>query len=115
VFKFVYDFFVYSGLVGAINAYEYSYYPISTGNYPWVKRSGREADHSSQSGAEVKIVELYLHSPYAFVSWCLIKRRDVTLFNLIFIFQCPGRHCDVECFSSLIQRRFSTAYIVISN
>jgi hypothetical protein len=28
-----------------------------------VKRSGREADHSSPSSAEVEWVELYLHSP----------------------------------------------------
>jgi hypothetical protein len=28
-----------------------------------VKRQGREADHTPPSGAEVKNVELYLHSP----------------------------------------------------
>jgi hypothetical protein len=33
--------------------------------------SGCEADHSPPSGAEVKEwVELYLHSPYAFMAWC---------------------------------------------
>jgi hypothetical protein len=42
-----------------------------------VKRPWREADHSPPSGAEVKeCVELYLHSQYAFMVWCLVKHRD---------------------------------------
>jgi hypothetical protein len=81
-------FFTYSGLVGVINAYEYSYCPISTGNSSWVKRSGREADHPSRSGSEVKNgVIIPPFPPYTFVVWCLIKHTDVTLFNLIFIVQ----------------------------
>jgi hypothetical protein len=40
-------------------------YPMGTrGSFPGVKRSGRKADHSPPSSAEVKeCVELYLHSP----------------------------------------------------
>jgi hypothetical protein len=41
-----------------------------------VKRPGREADHSSPSSAEVKEwVELYIHFPYAFMAWCLVKAQ----------------------------------------
>jgi hypothetical protein len=41
-----------------------------------VKRLGREADHSPPSSAEVKErVELYLHSHYAFMGWCLVKAQ----------------------------------------
>jgi hypothetical protein len=43
-----------------------------------VKRSGREADHSPPSSAEVKeFVELYLHSHYVFMTWCLVKRSGI--------------------------------------
>jgi hypothetical protein len=37
--------------------------------------SGREADHSPPSSAEVKEwVELYFHSPqYAFMAWCSVR------------------------------------------
>jgi hypothetical protein len=40
-------------------------YPMGTGcSFPGVKRTGREADHSPPSTAEVKeCVKLYLHSP----------------------------------------------------
>jgi hypothetical protein len=45
-----------------------------------VKRPGREADHSPPSSSEVKkCVELYLHSQYAFMAWCLVKYREFTL------------------------------------
>jgi len=41
-----------------------------------VKRSGREADHPPQSGAEVKEwVELYLHSPIRNMAWCSVKEK----------------------------------------
>jgi hypothetical protein len=41
-----------------------------------VKRSGREADHSPPSTAEVREwVELYLHSPYAFMTWGSVKKH----------------------------------------
>jgi hypothetical protein len=44
-----------------------------------VKRPRREADHSPTSSTEVKeCVELYLHSQYAFMAWCLVKHRDFT-------------------------------------
>jgi hypothetical protein len=41
-----------------------------------VERPGREANHSPPSSAEVKeCVELYLHSQYVFMAWCLVKHR----------------------------------------
>jgi hypothetical protein len=54
------------------------------GSFPGVKRSGREADHSPPSSAEIKeSVELYLHSPIT-PSWigAQLKHRG----NFIFIF-----------------------------
>jgi hypothetical protein len=53
-------------------------YPMGIrGTFFGVKRPGHEADHSPPSSAEVKeCVELYLHSHYAFMAWCLIKHRD---------------------------------------
>jgi hypothetical protein len=39
---------------------------------PWVKRRGPEADHSPPFSAEVKNVELYVHTPYFFMACCLI-------------------------------------------
>jgi hypothetical protein len=41
-----------------------------------VKQPGCEADHSLLSSAKVKSVELYLHSPYIFMAWCLRQHRD---------------------------------------
>jgi hypothetical protein len=44
----------------------------------WLKRPGREADHSPPFSAEVKqCVELYLYSQYAFMAWwsCLKKAQ----------------------------------------
>jgi hypothetical protein len=40
-------------------------YPMGKkGSFPGVKRPGREAGHSPQSSAEIKVcIELYLHSP----------------------------------------------------
>jgi hypothetical protein len=50
-----------------------------------VKRPEREADHSPPSSTEVKeCVELYLHSLYAFMAWCLVKHRNNFTFALIF-------------------------------
>jgi hypothetical protein len=44
-----------------------------------VKLPGREADYSPPFSAEVKEwVELYLHSQYTFMVWCLVKHRDFT-------------------------------------
>jgi hypothetical protein len=52
-------------------------YPMGTrGSFPGVKRSGREADHSPPSSAEVKErVELFLHPHYAFIAWCSVKAQ----------------------------------------
>jgi hypothetical protein len=36
---------------------------IPTGSFPGVKRQGHEGDHSPPSSTEVRMVELYLHSP----------------------------------------------------
>jgi hypothetical protein len=42
-----------------------------------IKRSGREADHSPQSSAEVKNGWSYTSTPqYVFMAWCLVKHRD---------------------------------------
>jgi hypothetical protein len=44
---------------------------------PELKWQGREANHSPPSSAKVKdYVELNLHSPYAFMAWCLAKHGD---------------------------------------
>jgi hypothetical protein len=41
---------------------------------PWVKRQGREADNSPQSGAQVKKMWIYTSTPtYAFMKYCLIS------------------------------------------
>jgi hypothetical protein len=46
-----------------------------------VNRPGREAYHSPPSSAEVKeCVELYLHSQYVFLAWCLVKHRENFIF-----------------------------------
>jgi hypothetical protein len=45
--------------------------------------SGREADHSPPSGAEVKEwVELYLHSPNSFMAWCSVRGSTGTTLPL---------------------------------
>jgi hypothetical protein len=42
-----------------------------------VERPERETDHSPPSSADVKeYVELYLHSQYVFIAWCLVKHID---------------------------------------
>jgi hypothetical protein len=47
-----------------------------------IKRPGREDDHSSPSSAEVKEwVELYLHSHFAFMAWCLVKAQGQLYFT----------------------------------
>jgi hypothetical protein len=51
-----------------------------------VKRSGREADHSSPPIAEVKNAWSYASTPpYIFMAWCLVKHRDN--FTLTFTFR----------------------------
>jgi hypothetical protein len=56
---------------------------MGNGFSPGVKQPGREADHSSPSGAEIKErVALYLHPQYVFMAWRLVKHRD----NFTFIF-----------------------------
>jgi hypothetical protein len=50
---------------------------------PEVKRLGREADHSSISGAEVKNAWSYTSTPqYVFMVWYLVKLRDNFTFSL---------------------------------
>jgi hypothetical protein len=52
-----------------------------------VKQLGREADHSPPSSAEVKeCVEVYLHSQYAFMTWCLVKAQRQLYFLPIYIY-----------------------------
>jgi hypothetical protein len=49
-----------------------------------VKRPGREAGHSPPYTAEVKNAWSYTSSPqYAFMAWCLVKRRDTFTFTYI--------------------------------
>jgi hypothetical protein len=49
-----------------------------------VKRPGREADHSPPSSSVIKgCVEIYLHSQYVFMAWCLVRHRD----NFTFTFE----------------------------
>jgi hypothetical protein len=53
------------------------------GSFPAVKRSGREANHSPPSTAEVKNAWSYNSTPqYVFMAWCLVKHRDI--FTCIF-------------------------------
>jgi hypothetical protein len=48
-----------------------------------MKRSGREADHSPPSNAEVKNAWSYTSTPqYVFMTWCLVKHRDSFTFTL---------------------------------
>jgi hypothetical protein len=60
-------------------------YPMDTrGSFPGVKQTGREANHSPPSGAEVKEwLELYLHSPSTPL-WrgAQLKHRDNFTFTL---------------------------------
>jgi hypothetical protein len=43
-----------------------------------VKRSGREADHSPLSSAEVNNAWSYTSTPqYVFMAWCLVKHMEV--------------------------------------
>jgi hypothetical protein len=49
-----------------------------------VKRPEREANNSPPFSAEVEeCVELYFHSQYVFILWCLVKHRD----NFTFTFR----------------------------
>jgi hypothetical protein len=49
--------------------------------FPGVNRPEREADHSPPSSAELSIRGAILHSPYAFMVWCLVKDRDKFTFT----------------------------------
>jgi hypothetical protein len=54
----------------------------TAGSYPDVKRPGKEADHLPPSRTKVKNARSYTStSPYVFVTWCLVKRRDCTFFT----------------------------------
>jgi hypothetical protein len=58
------------------------------------KRPGREADHSSQAGVEVINMWSYKSTPpYFFMSWCVVKHKDVLTFKsvtLVFMPIFPG-------------------------
>jgi hypothetical protein len=48
-----------------------------------VKRSGREADHSRPSSAEVQNAWSHTSTPqYVFMVWCLVKQRDTFTLSL---------------------------------
>jgi hypothetical protein len=50
-----------------------------------VKRSGCEADHSSQSSAEVKNAWSYTSTPhYAYMAWCSVEKEQLYLLPLLF-------------------------------
>jgi hypothetical protein len=52
-------------------------YPTGTeGSFRGVRRTGREADQSPPSSAEVKNAWRYTFTPYVFMAWCLVKHRD---------------------------------------
>jgi hypothetical protein len=61
-------------------------YPIGRGALSLgVKRPEREADHPPPSSVGVKeCVELYLHSQYVFIAWCLVKHRDKFTFTILY-------------------------------
>jgi hypothetical protein len=42
---------------------------------PCVKRPVQEADQSLHVVWRSRMIELYLHSPWVFIAWCLIKHR----------------------------------------
>jgi hypothetical protein len=55
----------------------------------WVKRPGREADHSPPSSVEVKNAWSYTSAPqYVFMALCLVKHRD----NFTFTFNPSSFH-----------------------
>jgi hypothetical protein len=60
------------------------------GSIPGEKRPGREADHSTPSGAEVKNVWSYTCTPpYVFMVLCSFKHKDdfTFYFYLVFLHQ----------------------------
>jgi hypothetical protein len=53
------------------------------GHFSRGKATGREADHSPSSSAEVKNAWNYTSTPhYVFMAWCLVKHRDNFTFTL---------------------------------
>jgi hypothetical protein len=59
-------------------------YPVGTGgSFLGVKQSGREANHSPPSSAEVKNECSYTSTPqYVVMAWCLVMYRDNFTFTL---------------------------------
>jgi hypothetical protein len=56
----------------------------TTGFSLGAKRSGREADHSPPSSAEVKNAWSYtLTSQYVLMAWCLVKHSDKFTFTFL--------------------------------
>jgi hypothetical protein len=52
---------------------------------PWVKRSGREADHSLAPSAEVKNGGAVPPLPHVFIAWCLINYAEEQLYVIVII------------------------------
>jgi integral membrane sensor domain MASE1 len=70
-----------------------SYLMGTTGPFPGVKRSEREADHSPPSSAEIKAWgELYLHSPNM-PWWCSAQLKAETTFLLHQIWASLSTQC----------------------
>jgi hypothetical protein len=63
-------------------------YPMGTGKC--YCGGGHEADHSPQSGAEVKNAWWYISTPpqYFFMTWCLVKHKN----NFVF----AAAHADMK-------------------
>jgi hypothetical protein len=77
-----------------------SFLITTVGSFPGGKTSG--TDGSSQSNAKIECVELYLHSPYVFIAWCLIKHRAT------FILILPVSHIQVVALQKLFVPQFCT-------
>jgi hypothetical protein len=60
-----------------------------------VKRPGRETDHSPPSSAEVKRLELYLHSSNT-PSWCGAQLKHKDNFTFILLIFTAGFGCEVN-------------------
>jgi hypothetical protein len=70
--KVFFSFVTVSGL--ALGAHPPSYLMSISSCFCVGKAAGNEADYSSEC------VELYLHYPYVFMAWSLLKHRDFAYF-----------------------------------
>jgi hypothetical protein len=81
-------------------------YPTGTrGSFPWLKRPGREADHSPPSSAEVKNAWSYTSTPhYAFIAWCLVKTQgQLYLYIYLYLYIGDDVKSEVNCAVSVTQ------------